>query len=205
VTREGEPWFVLADVCKVLDYSDSAQAARNLDSDEIHTLHNTQGITESRNGIVKLINESGLYSLVLTSRKPDAKRFKKWITSEVIPSIRKTGGYGVPAPAIDLNDPAFLRGALLTYTEKVIALESQITILAPKAEALDLSEPHRVASRLDDDERGGFVVPTPSGNQEMRCINESGLYSLVLTSRKPDARLDDDARGRAVVCAGGCM
>jgi prophage antirepressor-like protein len=67
-----ERW-VFEDVCKVLDYSDSAQAARNLDSDEIHTLHNTQGITESRNGIVKLINESGLYSLVLTSRKPEEK------------------------------------------------------------------------------------------------------------------------------------
>jgi prophage antirepressor-like protein len=219
VTREGEPWFVLADVCKVLDYSDSAQAARNLDSDEIHTLHNTQGITESRNGIVKLINESGLYSLVLTSRKPDAKRFKKWITSEVIPSIRKTGGYGVQAPAIDLNDPAFLRGALLTYTEKVIALESQITILAPKAEALDLSETHRVASRLDDDEKDRHAMTTPGGEQKVTIINESGLYSLgviindphgrpqnttiiseyglyslVLASRKPDARLDDDEK-----------
>jgi prophage antirepressor-like protein len=107
VTRDGEPWFVLADVCKVLEIENSGNASARLDDDEkgIHTVDTLKGPQK-----VTVVNASGLYSLVLTSRKPDAKRFKKWITSEVIPSIRKTGGYGVPAPAIDLNDPASLRG-----------------------------------------------------------------------------------------------
>jgi prophage antirepressor-like protein len=88
VTREGEPWFVLADVCKVLDAGLPADQARRLDDDEkgmeiIHTLGGQQKTT--------IISESGLYSLVLTSRKPEAKRFKRWITGEVIPSIRRTG------------------------------------------------------------------------------------------------------------------
>ncbi len=78
VTREGELWFVAADVAGVLVIGRTEDAGRRLDDDEkgtdtIRTLHNTQGITESRNGIVKLINESGLYSLVLTSRKPEEK------------------------------------------------------------------------------------------------------------------------------------
>jgi prophage antirepressor-like protein len=89
VMRDGEPWFVLADVCKVLDISNSRDASARLDEDEKADV----GITDtSPNGpgqrrTVTAINESGLYSLVLTSRKPDAKRFKKWITSEVIPSM----------------------------------------------------------------------------------------------------------------------
>lgn len=85
-------YFVASDVCKVLELSNPSMALSRLDEDE-------KGIsnvyTRGGNQEVLLVNESGLYSLVLTSRKPEAKRFKKWITSEVIPSIRKTGGYGI--------------------------------------------------------------------------------------------------------------
>ena len=85
-----------------------------------------------------VINESGLYSLILTSRKPAAKRFKKWVTAEVLPTIRKTGGYGKTLDPIEvLNDPAAMRGLLLTYSERVLALEARNAELAPKAEALD--------------------------------------------------------------------
>lgn len=84
-------------------------------------------------------NESGLYSLLLTSRKEAAKRFKKWITAEVIPSIRKTGSYGAD-PMRALNDPVAMRGLLLTYSAKMLALEAVNAELAPKAEAL-----HRIA------------------------------------------------------------
>ena len=93
---DGVVWFVLVDICKILEYRDSGQATRNLDEDEIHTLHNMQGVTESTNGIVKLVNESGLYSLILTSRKDAAKRFKKWVTAEVLPALRKYGHYEMP-------------------------------------------------------------------------------------------------------------
>ena len=71
-----------------------------------------------------IISESGLYSLVLTSRKPAAKRFKKWVTSEVIPSIRKTGGYGKTDIYKALHDPLTLRMLLAETNEKVLALDS---------------------------------------------------------------------------------
>lgn len=134
--RDGEPWFVLADVCRVLEISNARDAAGRLDDDEKDGV----GITDAigREQQTTIINESGLYSLILTSRKPSAKRFKKWVTAEVLPSIRKTGGYGKLAdPTAALNDPAALRGLLLTYSEKVLALEAANAELTPKAEALD--------------------------------------------------------------------
>lgn len=96
IDRDGEPWFVLADVCRALEIANAADAARRLDDDEKGIV-----ITDTLGGPQKLaiINESGLYSLILTSRKEGAKRFKKWVTSEVLPSIRKTGSYGKKVPA----------------------------------------------------------------------------------------------------------
>lgn len=93
MTLEGEPWFVAADVCRALEIDKTA--TRRLDEDEKAALRLTQtssnGTEQGRD--VTIINEPGLYSLVLASRKPEAKAFKRWITHEVIPSIRKTGGY----------------------------------------------------------------------------------------------------------------
>lgn len=107
IDRNGEPWFVLADVCRVLEIGNPSDAARRLDDDEKDTLDNVEGIASSRVQSLTIINESGLYSLILTSRKPGAKTFKKWVTAEVLPSIRKTGGYrlrGVPAFIRRYND-----------------------------------------------------------------------------------------------------
>lgn len=94
ITRDGQPWFVLGDVCRVLEIGNPSDAARRLDDNEkgvdiIDTLGGSQEAT--------VVNESGLYSLILTSRKPAAKRFKKWVTAEVLPMIRKTGAYAVGA------------------------------------------------------------------------------------------------------------
>jgi prophage antirepressor-like protein len=93
--RDGEPWFVHVDVCRELDISNPSQAASRLDPDEKDTLINNEGIADSRAQSIVIINESGLYSLILTSRKPAAKKFRKWVTAEVLPSIRRTGGYGI--------------------------------------------------------------------------------------------------------------
>ena len=96
--EQGNPWFVAADVCAVLEIRNNRDAMSRLDDDEKADV----GITDtSSNGVMQernmtIINESGLYSLILTSRKPEAKSFKKWVTSEVLPSIRKTGSYSVP-------------------------------------------------------------------------------------------------------------
>lgn len=99
INRDNEPWFVLADVCRKLEINNPSQAASRLDDDEKSTLITNEGTPTSGPQSFVIINESGLYSLILTSRKEGAKRFKKWVTSEVLPSIRKTGGYGTKVPA----------------------------------------------------------------------------------------------------------
>ena len=95
--QNGAPWFVLADVCRVLDHSNPTMAAQALDDDEKAALNITEtssnGVTQRRKMVV--INESGLYNLILASRKPEAKRFRKWITSTVLPTLRETGTYTV--------------------------------------------------------------------------------------------------------------
>lgn len=141
VDRNGDPWFVTADVCAALEISNSRDAVGKLDPDEKGVaLTDTLGGEQQ----TSIINQSGLFTLILRCRdatKPGTlpHRFRKWVTSEVLPSIRKTGQYG-SAP-IDwskmLNDPAALRGIVLTYTEKVLTLEAEKAELVPKAEALD--------------------------------------------------------------------
>ena len=92
----GEPWFVAADVCAVLGLSQVTRALSKLDSEDV-TLTQIKGSHRPTN----LITESGLYTLVLRSDKPQAKPFQKWVTKEVLPSIRKTGGYQAPITAAD--------------------------------------------------------------------------------------------------------
>lgn len=95
--RDSNPWFVAADIAKALEYRTANDAIRYLDDDEADTLNqrtsSSNGVEQARN--LTIINESGLYSLILRSRKPEAKAFKKFVTSEVLPSIRKTGAYAV--------------------------------------------------------------------------------------------------------------
>lgn len=90
ILRGSEVWFVAKDVCDVLELNNVTQALTRLDDDEKNTIILNEGIGNPEKNI---INESGLYSLILSSRKPQAKQFKKWVTNEVIPSIRKTGSY----------------------------------------------------------------------------------------------------------------
>lgn len=91
VEMNGEPWFVLKDVCGVLGLSNHKVTAQRLDRDEVSQTYLTDSIGRKQETTV--INESGLYSVILRSDKPEAKPFRKWVTSEVLPSIRKNGGY----------------------------------------------------------------------------------------------------------------
>ena len=107
VQVDGEPWFVAADVCRALEISNSRDAVARLDDDEkgvgsADTLGGKQGM--------QIINEPGLYTLVLGSRKPEAKTFKRWVTHEVLPAIRKTGSYKTPKQSSD-RDKAMLKNA----------------------------------------------------------------------------------------------
>jgi prophage antirepressor-like protein len=90
VTKGEEVWFVAKDVCDVLEIGNVSQALTRLDEDEKNTIILNEGIGNPNKMI---INEAGLYTLILSSRKPEAKAFKRWITHEVLPTIRKTGGY----------------------------------------------------------------------------------------------------------------
>lgn len=104
-----EPWFVAKDVCEVLGIANHKDAASRLDDDE------TRGSvmpTPSGRQECKMVSESGLYALIFQSRKPEAKAFRKWVTSEVLPAIRKKGYYGVykeKTDYIDAQDTPFIR------------------------------------------------------------------------------------------------
>jgi prophage antirepressor-like protein len=95
--KDGNPWFVLTEVCAKLGIANPRDAGSRLDEDEKDGVGITDAIGRTQR--TTIISESGLWSLVLRSNKPEAKRFKKWLTSEVIPSIRKTGGYGRATPS----------------------------------------------------------------------------------------------------------
>lgn len=141
VQMNGEPWWVLKDVCGVLDISNSRNISARLDDDEkgVYLVDTPGGVQN-----MTIISESGLYATIMRSDKPQAKPFRKWVTSEVLPAIRKHGMY-----AIDdvLNDPDMLINALLGLKEeraKAKALEQtvavqtqQIAELQPKASYYD--------------------------------------------------------------------
>lgn len=98
-----EPWFVATDICQVLGISNNRDAVSRLDDDE---RMDGVGITDTvgRKNHVTIVNESGLYALIFQSRKPEARKFRKWVTSEVLPSIRRKGYYGVRKNANDYID-----------------------------------------------------------------------------------------------------
>ena len=94
-----EPWWILADICKTLELSNASIVANRLDEDEVTKLD-----LGGQTGITNLINESGLYNVILRSDKPQAKQFKRWVTHEVLPSIRQTGSYStLQAPVSDFD------------------------------------------------------------------------------------------------------
>ena len=128
IMRLGNPWFVASDACDGLALSNVSEALADLDDDdkfkltkdEIDTLISNEGIKCSVNSRVQslnLVSESGLYDLIMQSRKPEAKAFKRWVTHEVLPSIRKTGGYSVVQPTLAI--PKTLPEALRAYADEV--------------------------------------------------------------------------------------
>lgn len=137
VIREGRPWFVAADVCRVLELSNPTVAVERLDEDERAKLN------LGRQGEGTIVNEPGLYTLVLGSRKPEAKAFKRWITHDVIPSIRQTGGYvgnddlflQTYLPYADESTKAMFRATLATINDqnrKIAEQSRKIEQDAPK-------------------------------------------------------------------------
>ncbi len=112
-----EPWFVAADVCAALELPETHKAIARLDDDE----KGRNSIpTPGGNQEMSVVNESGLFNLVLGSRKPEAKRFKRWVTHEVLPSIRKTGSYASAGSLAALPSPTQDRvNAILSIGEAI--------------------------------------------------------------------------------------
>lgn len=124
----GEPWWVAKDVCDILELGDTHKVMERLDEDE----RNTIPVTDSLGRLQKtyIVNEAGLYNLILGSRKPEAKEFKRWITHEVIPQIRKTGAYAL--------EPRQLLAVAIIEAQKIIEeQDKKIKELQPKAEFFD--------------------------------------------------------------------
>ena len=129
VTIDGEPWFVAADVCRALDLSNPTIATSRLDEDE------RAKFNLGRQGDGTIINESGLYSLVLGSRKPDAKAFKRWVTADILPTIRKTGGY--------MTDELLAKcqknpNVMFAFAEELLKLRDKTNVLESK---LNVAQP----------------------------------------------------------------
>lgn len=142
IQYNNEIYFVGKDICDSLEISNVSDAIKRLDEDE--KLVSTLPIS-GQNREVLLINESGLYSLVLTSRKPEAKRFKKWITNEVIPSIRKTGGYNSNDRKIDkLIELIMQTNSNLTVLINNLAIKAE-----PKTETPKYFQPSEDKGNLD--------------------------------------------------------
>ncbi len=138
ISRDGEPWFVAADVCRAMEIGNPTQACARLDDDEKSTTLISNESAATGMNIAVIVNEPGLYSLVLGSRKKEAKQFKRWVTHEVIPAIRKHGGYLTKeATEKALQDPDFiirLATALKEERAKIASLESERMVMLPKAE-----------------------------------------------------------------------
>ena len=132
----GEPWFVAKDVCDILEISNPSDALKRLDDDE------RSRFNLGRQGETNIVNEAGLYALVLGSRKPEAHEFKRWVTHEVLPQIRRTGGY-IPASETD-DDITILAKAVMIgqrtmeeQKQRIADQQSRIDELQPKASAWD--------------------------------------------------------------------
>lgn len=126
VELNGEPWFVLKDVCAVLGISNHKMTAQRLDADEVSLTDLTDSMGRQQETTV--INESGLYNVILRSDKPEAKPFRKWVTSEVLPSIRKTGGYRMPKLSKEMQALFLLDDRTQKQEARLAALENTMTV-----------------------------------------------------------------------------
>lgn len=136
VEMNGEPWFVLKDVCEVLGISHITDTAKRMDEDEVGQTEVTDSM--GRKQSTYIINESGLYNVILRSDKPEAKPFRKWVTSEVLPSIRKHGGY--IAGQERLTPEELMAKALLVANKTLADREARICELAAQNSQLTVDK-----------------------------------------------------------------
>lgn len=142
IIKDNEPMFCLADVCKALEISNASKVAQRLDDDERTKLE------LGRAGETNFITESGLYAVILRSDKPNAKQFRKWVTSEVLPSIRKNGGY--IANQEELTPEQIVANALIVAQNIISQKEKQIEEMKPKADFFDAVADSKTAISMNE-------------------------------------------------------
>lgn len=168
VLVDGEPWFVAKDVCDVLEIANSSDALRRLDSDEVDSTEVTDSL--GRNQVTNIVNEPGLYALILGSRKPEARLFKRWVTHEVLPSIRRTGVYSAQLPKT-------LSEALYLAAEQAAMLEHQQRLLEaakPKTEFFDAVASSKDAIQIGDAAKV-LAIPGMGRNKLFEFLREQGV------------------------------
>lgn len=140
----GEPWFVAKDVCDILGMSNPSMAVIALDKDEVAQIDPKDylGSENRSNQAVNIVSEPGLYKLIMRSRKPEAKEFQRWVTHEVLPQIRKTGGY-IPTSESDSDEDIMARAVLVAQktikqkNQQIAEQQTRIVELEPKARFAD--------------------------------------------------------------------
>lgn len=133
VTRDNEPWFVAKDVCDCLELGNVSKALERVDEDEKGiTSSDTPGGTQD----MLIISEPGLYSLILGSRKPEVKEFKRWVTHDVLPSIRQNGGYMLMRP--NETEEEFFARAVLLAQQTLARMDAEKKALTAKVENLEV-------------------------------------------------------------------
>ncbi|MFT4013005.1 MAG: BRO family protein [Paracoccus sp. (in: a-proteobacteria)] len=156
VMRDDAPWFVAPDVCRVLEIGNPSQALARLDEDEV-TLITNEGSRKGGVGIAdttldtiegirrptNVINESGLYALILTSRKPAAKRFRKWVTAEVLPALRSHGRYELPGGEPQMHEISVDRLIELLQAENQLLRTQQTLPKRKRKPVTPISDPER--------------------------------------------------------------
>ena len=192
IDRDGELWWVLADVCRVLDIKNSRDAASRLDDDEKGVaLTDTPGGSQT----MTTINESGLYKVIFRSEKPEAKKFTRWVTHEVLPAIRRTGTYstvGTKPKRMSGLELLELRRSIkiLDYqgsTIRVVQWQNQPWFsVADVARAIGTRNPYCTSRKLDRSEIALLDLGT-AGNASTQCVSRSGLTTILLRSTKPGA------------------
>lgn len=150
VDVNGEAWFVLKDVCEVLGLSTPARVAKRLDGDEVSLTHLTDSMGRQQETTV--INESGLYNVILRSDKPEAKPFRKWVTNDVLPTIRKTGSYMMPGNGSSLQALDLLVKSLHEQQDAMNRLQVNVDAQSAAIEKLEeQNELNRQAFSLNRD------------------------------------------------------
>lgn len=133
---DGEPWFVLTDICKILEIARGRKVSERLDEDEVGTFDVPHPQSPSKVLKMVFVNESGLYNVILRSDKPNAKPFRKWITSEVLPTLRKTGTYSIQhkPDSYTIDDPIARAKRWIEEKQQYIALENKVKADEPLVE-----------------------------------------------------------------------